>query len=153
MSRYWKLNSVLEDALDQASVGKGHERHDHGGNFEDQFICEGGRYWGWQALLFQAEKKLRETKKLSGIGAKRRELLGVINYVAACVILLDEMLDPKSEPVDLEEGIYRSMRSGNTTVTRDDVVNALTKIRRQQREDTEYLPTNETTHGQTCEPS
>ena len=85
---YEKLKDVLATALQQASQGKGKERHDVlGENFEDQPIM-------WIEKQFksfqigQAVKKIHESQTLPKERAIA-ELLGAINYLAAKVIDLE----------------------------------------------------------------
>lgn len=97
---YASLIDVLRDALDQASNGKGKERHAVAGEpFEDQQICEisrrlkGGVAGG---PLFQAVKKIYESQRLGG-EAGVRELLGAINYIGAAIIVMREDADVMTE--------------------------------------------------------
>lgn len=86
---YRKPREVLEEALKQASEGKGKERHASDGEyFEDQPICEIARRLGG-GDLFQAVKKIYESVRLPKEAAVR-ELLGAIIYIAAEVILRRE---------------------------------------------------------------
>ena len=96
---YEMLADVLGRAFSQASNGKGAERHSSGEPFEEQPICAINRLHGSiDGALFQAAKKGHEARRLPK-GAAIRELLGAINYLAACVILIEEgILDPK--PID-----------------------------------------------------
>ena len=91
---YEKLDAVLARALDQAAYGKGKERHANGLPFDQQPICQGGRRFGPGCLIYQAWKKAHETPVLLQMdnGKERaiRELLGVINYAAAAIIVLQE---------------------------------------------------------------
>ena len=91
---YASLYSVLSDALHQAAAGKGKERHANGQPFDQQPICQGGRRFGAGCLIYQAWKKAHETPVLMTMdnGTERaiRELLGVINYAAAAIIVLQE---------------------------------------------------------------
>lgn len=89
---YEKLADVFRRAIEQAAVGKGRERHATDGEpFERQQICQLPR---WQGTIDfpagQAIKKCLEVNRLPGREAKVRELLGAMNYLAACVIVLDE---------------------------------------------------------------
>ena len=88
--RYASLRATLDDAITQASTGKGHERHDNGRPFEEQDICEINRKLGSpDFVLGQALKKTIESKRLERDAAVR-ELLGAINYLAAAIIYLRE---------------------------------------------------------------
>lgn len=87
--KYVSLWRVLNDAYEQAAVGKGRERHANGEAFEDQIICEVTRRLGLAYPLGQAVKKIYESQRLGGDSGVR-ELLGAINYVAAAVIVMRE---------------------------------------------------------------
>ena len=54
---YEKLLNVLARAFNQASSGKGHERHANGEPFHEQVMADGAKRFGHGALLFQAYKK------------------------------------------------------------------------------------------------
>ena len=88
---YASLRKVLEEAVQQASAGKGKERHaTEGERFEDQQIVQEGRWIGTNhGQIFQARKKAMESTRLPKERA-RAELLGAIVYLAAAVIILDE---------------------------------------------------------------
>lgn len=94
--QYKALRSVLECAFEQASNGKGKERHaDNVEYFQNQQICEiGRRLEGNLAAgpLFQAVKKIYESGRLDKNGAIA-ELLGAINYIAAAIILHYDKLE------------------------------------------------------------
>ena len=86
---YQSLSNILDEALLQASEGKGKERHaSEGEAFENQPICEIARRLGG-GDLFQAVKKIYESVRLPG-EAGVRELLGAINYIAAEIIVRRE---------------------------------------------------------------
>jgi len=88
---YSSLKRVLDMAYEQASSGKGKERHANDDNFEDQPICQIPRYQGSiDFVTGQAIKKCLEVTKLPTVDAKVRELLGAINYIAAGIIVLQE---------------------------------------------------------------
>jgi len=89
---YDVLRSVLEDAVLQASEGKGKERHACVGEaFEDQQIVQLAEWMGSaQFDIGQACKKAIESTRMEPAAA-RRELLGAINYLAAAVIVLDRV--------------------------------------------------------------
>jgi hypothetical protein len=90
---YKQLELVLSEAYDQASEGKGKERHAcHGQRFEDQLICELSRILLGHPFAFnagQAIKKIVEAGRLPKDAAKR-EYLGAINYIAGMIILNGE---------------------------------------------------------------
>ncbi len=89
---YDELRKVLAAAVEQASRGKGKERHaTEGEAFEDQQIVQEGRWLGTNhGQIFQARKKAMESTRLPPDRA-RTELLGAIVYLAAAVILLPEV--------------------------------------------------------------
>lgn len=89
--RYAALRRVYKAAVEQASAGKGKERHAQDGEaFEDQQIMEIGRRLGSNHFeLGQAVKKAYESARLPRDRAKA-ELLGAMNYLAAAYLLLDE---------------------------------------------------------------
>lgn len=87
---YETLADVLHRAFEQASSGKGKERHAGAGvPFERQPMAtiniEQGSIDGF---LYQARKKALEAKRLPA-GRAQAELLGAINYLAGAVIALD----------------------------------------------------------------
>lgn len=95
-SSYSSLKRVLDMAYDQASSGKGKERHANNDTFESQPICQIPRYQGSiDFVTGQAIKKCLEVTKLPTVDAKVRELLGAINYIAAGIIVLQEGSDGK----------------------------------------------------------
>ena len=84
---YGRLEEVLTKAAEQASAGKGAERHADGQRFEDQPIMWIEREFK-SFQLGQAVKKVHESQRLAPEAAAR-ELLGAINYLAAKVIALE----------------------------------------------------------------
>jgi len=86
---YFPLFSVLNDALNEAQVGKGAVRHGNGLSFMDQPALTITRAVGLGFPLGQAMKKIQESQRMDTDAAKR-ELLGAINYLAAAVLFLDE---------------------------------------------------------------
>ena len=84
---YGRLDAVLKRASDQASTGKGSERHADGQSFEEQPIMWIEREFR-SFQLGQAVKKIHESQRLAPEAAAR-ELLGAINYLAAKVIALE----------------------------------------------------------------
>ena len=96
---YAALYRVYEDAYEQASEGKGRERHaSEGEAYEDQIICEVTRRLGPGYPLGQAVKKIYESQRIGGEKGIA-ELLGAINYIAAAVIVMREGVEtaPKAE--------------------------------------------------------
>jgi hypothetical protein len=86
---YFPLFSVLNDALNEAQVGKGKERHGNDLSFTEQPALTITRAVGLGFPLGQAMKKIQESQRMDTDAAKR-ELLGAINYLAAAVLFLDE---------------------------------------------------------------
>ncbi len=86
---YVALSRVLDLALEQASGGKGRERHAQGKPFHQQPMLEIGRMVGPGFCLGQAMKKAQEASRMQPEAAKR-ELLGAINYLAGAYLLLEE---------------------------------------------------------------
>ena len=98
-SEYVSLGLVMQSAMEQASKGKGRERHaSEGEAYEDQIICEVARRVGLGYPLGQAVKKIYESQRIGGERGVA-ELLGAINYIAAAVIVMREGLEtaPKAE--------------------------------------------------------
>lgn len=88
---YAPLLDVLLEAYQQASQGKGRERHANGLPFMEQPIMKLAEAHGLGFLTGQAAKKLQETYtllELKGKGAAKAELLGAIVYTAAAVLYL-----------------------------------------------------------------
>ncbi len=87
---YEKLAGVLLRAYEQASAGKGKERHASDGvPFEGQPISAINRTLGSiDGLLYQASKKAMESRRLPA-GRAQAELLGAIVYLSAAVIAFD----------------------------------------------------------------
>jgi len=88
---YAKLYKVLVMAGDRASIGKGRERHSDGEPFTDQYICRAPKIFGLGSLLYQIGKKNEEIMRLDNVEGKINELLDIIVYAAAGVILLKSM--------------------------------------------------------------
>jgi hypothetical protein len=99
--KYFGLQRVLLDALEQAAGGKGKERHADGEVFENQKICVINRWLAGSPIagpLFQAVKKTVESSRMAPDRAIR-ELYGAINYLAAGIILLEEMMAVPNKPI------------------------------------------------------
>ena len=86
---YAPLERVLTLALQQASEGKGKDRHANGKPFDRQPMLEIARMVGPGFCLGQAIKKAQESSRMPPEAAKR-ELLGAINYLAGAYLLLEE---------------------------------------------------------------
>ena len=89
--KYDSLYKVLLAAYNQASCGKGKERHQLNNEepFENQKICEIARRLSVDYNLGQAVKKIYESKRLTE-GRDIAELYGAINYIAAAIIVKKE---------------------------------------------------------------
>ena len=89
--KYDSLYKVLLAAYNQASNGKGKERHQLNDDepFENQKICEIARRLSADYNLGQAVKKIYESKRLAD-GRDIAELYGAINYIAAAIIVKQE---------------------------------------------------------------
>lgn len=87
---YGKLFAVLMQAFEQASGGKGKERHaKEGVPFEEQPMSAINKQLGSiDGFIYQAHKKSLEAKRLPD-GRAQAELLGAVNYLAGAVIALD----------------------------------------------------------------
>ena len=83
---YINLKKVLDDALNQASEGKGKERHANNDVFDKQPIMWIEEHFK-SYQLGQAVKKMHESQSLPLLRAIA-ELLGAINYIAAHILFL-----------------------------------------------------------------
>ena len=102
---YESLATVYDSAIEQASEGKGRERHAEAGEpYERQIICEVSRRVGLGYPLGQAVKKIYESQRIGGERGVA-ELLGALNYVAAAVIVMREQ----------EESEGNSFQDGNSS--------------------------------------
>ena len=87
---YASLYDVLSRAYQQASSGKGNERHGQALPFEQQPMQSISGLLGTHGgLLYQAVKKVQESQRLPHDAAVF-ELLGAINYLAGAVIYLEQ---------------------------------------------------------------
>lgn len=104
MSFYKSLDEIFEAARQQASEGKGKERHAIPLQpFEEQQACEVTRRLKGSSIagpLFQAVKKIYESQRLANEAAIA-ELLGAINYIAVGIIVLKEKT-PQEAPREKE---------------------------------------------------
>lgn len=87
---YAALRGVFDRAYDQATAGKGAERHATGQAFTNQPMqtisdLVGGNH----GCLFQAIKKCQESTRLPKDRAVNK-LLGAINYLAGAIIFLEK---------------------------------------------------------------
>jgi hypothetical protein len=88
--KYDSLYKVLLMAYNQASNGKGKERHANDEDFKEQKIVTLNKQIGSNhGAIFQACKKAQESARLPDDRAIA-ELIGAINYLAAAVIILQE---------------------------------------------------------------
>lgn len=89
---YAALREVLDMALEQASIGKGKERHaPNDERFEDQRMLSISRLLASEyGMAYQVCKKVSEGLILPTTERKVAELLGAINYIAGIVIYLRE---------------------------------------------------------------
>ena len=92
---YGRLEEVLTKAAEQASAGKGAERHADGQRFEDQPIMWIEREFK-SFQLGQAVKKIHESQRLAP-DAAARELPGAINYLAAKVVMVESESVPAAD--------------------------------------------------------
>jgi hypothetical protein len=95
-TQYSKLWNMLCRAYEQASEGKGRERHASDDPFEQQEICEGIRKCGTGAATFQVRKKILEAARLMEKGEYEQaltDILGAIVYASAFGIVVDEKLN------------------------------------------------------------
>ncbi|QIW87533.1 hypothetical protein Ab1vBOLIVR4_gp16c [Agrobacterium phage OLIVR4] len=105
---YELLSNILQDAFEQASTGKGKERHGRGLPWHEQAIFTLGRQYGPGGTGFQAAKKIGEAMGMIERGdyeAAEREILGTIVYAAATVALVREKAKRPvitNEKVDIE---------------------------------------------------
>lgn len=113
---YVSLGLVMQSAIEQASKGKGKERHaSEGEDYEDQIICEVARRVGLGYPLGQAVKKIYESQRIGGERGVA-ELLGALNYVAAAVIVMREGLEPAFKADDEPE-----FKPGDRVQFRDEI--------------------------------
>ena len=101
---YKSLATVLKAAYDQAASGKGRERHARGNPFEEQHMQTISTLLNTdRGMAFQVIKKLTEGLDMGCPKARRRELLGAINYIAGIVVYHDQDNRTKSGPEILRE--------------------------------------------------
>jgi hypothetical protein len=102
---YEGLFRVLCAAFEQASDGKGKDRHCIGNEFfEDQVAVEGARRFSIGGPLFQAWKKIDEAGRMEPTPAIH-ELYGAINYCAAAIIVLEEQIEDSVAEIEGEEKV------------------------------------------------
>ena len=93
---YHHLSTVLDEALAQASEGKGRERHAQDLPFHEQPMQQLIDLYGMGFALGQAGKKMQESQRLP-YDAARNELLGAIVYIAGAIVAMDRGRDETSE--------------------------------------------------------
>lgn len=99
---YESLARILCEVMHQAAIGKGAQRHADSNPFEHQpTLGYARKYNSPVGLLCQIMKKLDEYDRLDGV-ARRRELIGVMVYVAMLIIFDQEM---HGYPVKQPEGV------------------------------------------------
>lgn len=91
---YASLSNVLRRAYDQASSGKGQERHGQDLPFAKQPMQLIQDLCGEGFALGQAMKKMQESQRLPH-DAAIRELLGAINYIAGVIIHKEKLQGSK----------------------------------------------------------
>jgi len=91
---YASLSNVLRRAYDQASSGKGQERHGQDLPFAKQPMQLIQDLCGEGFALGQAMKKMQESQRLPH-DAAIRELLGAINYIAGAIIHKEKLQGSK----------------------------------------------------------
>jgi hypothetical protein len=106
---YNSLGSVLFDALGQAALGKGKERHASGEPFLNQPICEIDRWVHSGFCRGQAIKKILESQRLDTKAAEH-ELLGAINYLAA------EILRRREQPENVKTTEDKTVRNAHQQI-------------------------------------
>lgn len=88
---YNELQDIFQLALRRAAIGKGKIRHaEEGQLFEQQQICNDLRGTDKSAAVFQIRKKAREVLRIPKKIDKINELLDIMVYAAAAVIVLEE---------------------------------------------------------------
>jgi len=127
MKNYDSLEKVLKDAFNQASEGKGKERHANNQPFDEQPIMWIEEHFH-SYQLGQAVKKMHESQSLPLLRAIA-ELLGAINYIAAHIIFLKakevkQTLFEKHKRLTTKEVKVMALRSDeNVKKQLDEIVN------------------------------
>lgn len=84
---YRSLEQVLQMALEQASRGKGRERHANGQPFEEQRMQTiSDLLRSSRGMAFQTIKKVTEALDMEEPERRIHELLGAIVYIAGIVV-------------------------------------------------------------------
>jgi hypothetical protein len=85
---YHKLYEILNEAYEQASIGKGKERHANGKPWEQQPMNAIADEEGIGFLTGQSKKKITEARRLPK-DAAIREYLGAIVYLCGAIYYLE----------------------------------------------------------------
>ena len=93
---YEPLAEVLQEALDQAQLGKGKQCHANGLPFLEQPIMQGAREAGEGGMVYQSRKKILEAMNCKDTDRAITDLLGAINYVAVQVLLRRENMSTET---------------------------------------------------------
>lgn len=83
---YEVLARILSAAYDQASIGKGHQRHGSGTPFAEQPMQTIANRHGLGFITGQIAKKADEVHQIDSANAQVHELLGVIVYAAGGIL-------------------------------------------------------------------
>jgi len=87
---YLYLLEVFDMVYSRVAEGKGKERHANGERFENQLICTITRKHGHGFTRGQMEKKLDELRKFKNKQDEINEMLDIIAYGCADVIVMME---------------------------------------------------------------
>ena len=90
-NNYRSLKAVLNSAAERASEGKG-TVHATDEPFERQQICKRTREFGIGFPLGQVDKKIKQSMKILDDVARCEELLDVIVYTSAAIIIIKERM-------------------------------------------------------------
>lgn len=96
---YDSLHRVLREAFDQASTGKGRERHANDLAFDDQPMQKLIDLYGVGFAHGQAAKKMQEAQGMLGRGEIDKaihEVLGAIIYAAGAIISMKKQQQEKN---------------------------------------------------------
>jgi hypothetical protein len=139
---YEVLAGILEEAYDQAARGKGKERHANDLPWDNQPILNIGRSLP-SVCDGEAYQVIKKTQEAMGMIARgeldkaRHEMLGAINYAAACVALVKEAIAAKPLPPvptkAIVDDILYLMRTNGGPMRENqivDVVHARQKVER-----------------------
>lgn len=118
---YEMLVAVLQDAHDQAAIGKGDERHANGLPFHEQRMQQiSTQLDSDKGMAFQVSKKMTEGLQFDDDARREAELLGAINYLAGIVIYhrlrqpvtVTAAVEP-NWPESAEARAFQIMQNGN----------------------------------------